>query len=321
MPYTPNMLISVPAPGDPAQRNQWGSTLDTNFQLIDSALGGIFPLSVAGSSNVVLTSAPGAPDQSRYAHYELTGALTGDISVLWPQNVGRTFSVFNNTTGAFSLACGATNGSGAPGGSTITIKQGATALLFSDGVNVGYRVGYTNLPATSISISNTNPAFGSGSGLTLSSASVGADICAIFTDGGSFGFVGLNGGNLYCTVGLNGGVYLAPTAGSWSALSDARFKNIAAYQTNMRDAICGLWIGEFAFTDDGRYGFGLLAQQAHAALPDGLRDVIVGKPATEDGKWTASAEPAAYLALWGVKDLYAEIAALRKEIADLRGSL
>ena len=104
--------------------------------LIDSAVAGILSLSVAGASNVVLTSTAGAADQSRNQRFNFTGTLTGNIYVLWPAGYNRFFSVANNTTGAFTLGLGVNNGSSMPVGSTVTVPQGGTVLAYSDGTNI-----------------------------------------------------------------------------------------------------------------------------------------------------------------------------------------
>ena len=139
MSYT-NLGVYLQTPGDPAVANAWGANLNTDFTLLDNAISGILTLSVAGASNVVLTVANGSADQSRNNKFTLTGALTGNIYVLWPAGRTQAFSVFNNTTGAFTLGAGVNNGAGAPAGATITVPQGGVADLFSDGTNVTARV-------------------------------------------------------------------------------------------------------------------------------------------------------------------------------------
>ena len=116
--------------------------LNSDYTLIDTAIAGILPLSVAGSSNVILTSNSGAADQSRYRAFELTGILTGNITIFWPLGLNRFFSVLNSTSGAFSLTLAVNNGSGAPEGNTIVAAQGNWASYFSDGVNIA------SLPST-----------------------------------------------------------------------------------------------------------------------------------------------------------------------------
>ena len=136
MQYSNNLTLLEPTPFDPSVTNVWGTLLNTNFTLIDSAVAGVFSLSVAGSSNVILTSTAGTPDQSRNAIFVFTGALTGNITVFWPNGKSRVFAVYNNTTGAFSLTIAVNNGAGSPAGTTVAIAQGTTAEFFSDGTNI-----------------------------------------------------------------------------------------------------------------------------------------------------------------------------------------
>ena len=128
-------MLSEMTPFDPAVRNAWGSVLDVNFTLIDSAIAGTLALDVSGGANVTLTSVQGAPDQARNADFTFTGLLTGNIAVFWPVGRNRFFSVTNATTGAFSLTIAVV---GTPG-TVVAVPQGQTMLLKSDGTNISQR--------------------------------------------------------------------------------------------------------------------------------------------------------------------------------------
>lgn len=80
--------------------------------------------SVAGSSDVTLTAA-----ESRNEILEFTGAITANINVIVP-TVASQWTVFNNTTGAFTLTVKNAAGTG------VAVKQGKRALLYDDGTNV-----------------------------------------------------------------------------------------------------------------------------------------------------------------------------------------
>lgn len=100
--------------------------------------------------------------------------------------------------------------------------------------------------------------------------------------------------------------------------SDERLKDWSVDQRDYRDAIGALWIGDFVWKESGASGFGVRAQQAYKVLPNHLG---VRRPRNPEDTWVASSEPFAFLALWGVKDLYAEIGRLRSELASLRDQL
>lgn len=80
--------------------------------------------SVAGSSDVTLTAA-----EARNEILELIGAITANINVIVP-TVAAEWTVFNNTSGAFTLTVKTSAGTG------IALKQGKRAILYGDGTNI-----------------------------------------------------------------------------------------------------------------------------------------------------------------------------------------
>lgn len=81
-------------------------------------------LSVAGSSNVTLTAG-----QAANQIFIFTGALTGNIQVIFPQSA-KTFVVENSTSGAYTLTVIMPSGTG------IAVPQGIALTLLSDATNV-----------------------------------------------------------------------------------------------------------------------------------------------------------------------------------------
>lgn len=133
---------------------------------------------------------------------------------------------------------------------------------------------------------------------------------------------------------LSGGVHLANGATSWSSISDERLKNWMVRQRDYRGAITNLWVGDYdLFTTFAKKGaprpmFGVRAQQAYSVLPANLRDMAVHSGVTSNDPWSVSSEPFAFLALWGVKDLYAQsntqnrvVAAVHKDFDSLRAEI
>lgn len=134
--YSTNLGLIEPTPADPAVANVWGTLLNTNQALIDAAVAGVLSLDVSGSSNVVLTNTNGSADQERNMIFSFTGTLTGNIVVLLPETKTKFCVVQNATSGAFTLSVGANNGSGSAAGTTVTVPQGTTLPVWSDGTNV-----------------------------------------------------------------------------------------------------------------------------------------------------------------------------------------
>jgi hypothetical protein len=98
----------------------WGTVLNSILSTIDTNIGSTLALSVAGNSNVTLSSS-----QAGYLIHNLTGALTGNIQYIFPS--GGFYQVKNNTSGSYTLTVNVTGGSGG-----VTIPQGSSAIVFVD---------------------------------------------------------------------------------------------------------------------------------------------------------------------------------------------
>jgi len=112
--FTPSLRLWEGTPGDPAIRNAWGTWLNTDMTLIESALLDTAVVSIAGLTTYALTTANGAVDQARPMVQSFTGALTANCTVTLP-NVPKFGMAVNATTGGFNVIL--TSG----GGTTVTI--------------------------------------------------------------------------------------------------------------------------------------------------------------------------------------------------------
>jgi hypothetical protein len=163
-----------------ANANTWGNNTNTNLQTVDAFTAGYLSKSVAGSSNVTLTTNNADPTaESSNKVLDLNGTLTGNITVFVPQ-VENNYIVYNNTSGSFTLDVAATGGTG------VSIDQGTYEVVYCDGTNVlKADLGTTN--ASQIT-----------SG-TLADARLSSNV--VFTNGATFtGNVALND-NVYLNVG------------------------------------------------------------------------------------------------------------------------
>lgn len=112
-----------------ANSGAWGTNTNNNLQVLDAFAGGYLSKSVAGSSDVTLTTADADPAaESSNKVIELTGALTGNINVFLPA-VENNYIIYNNTSGSFTLTVAAT-GHTANG---VAVTQGTYASLYCDG--------------------------------------------------------------------------------------------------------------------------------------------------------------------------------------------
>ncbi len=130
-----------------ANANTWGTRTNNNLDVVDAFGGGYIAKSVAGSSNITLTTGNADPTaESANKVIELTGALTGDIVVFVPA-VENEYIFFNNTTGSQTLTIAAT-GHTANG---LAIAQAAYSHVYCEGsANFGIKNAVDKLGATTI---------------------------------------------------------------------------------------------------------------------------------------------------------------------------
>lgn len=121
--YTDNTGIEKPGPGE--QSGSWGTTTNTNFDIIDRSLNGVGEITLAGTTHTLSTS-DGATSDGHYRVLVLGGSPTGSNTItISPNDQDKVYLVYNNT----SYSAVFTQGSG--GDATIT--AGATAWIYADG--------------------------------------------------------------------------------------------------------------------------------------------------------------------------------------------
>lgn len=133
--YTSRLKLERQASGE--NSGTWGNLVNYVFNRIDSSVKGYQSVDVAGSANVTLTSNnsttntddSSTDDQVHNAVLEFTGALTGNIHV-FTDAVETKYTVFNNTSGSYTLTFAPTGGTG------VALKQGAKTLVYTDGTTM-----------------------------------------------------------------------------------------------------------------------------------------------------------------------------------------
>ena len=121
--YTTNKNLGEPAVGDTG----WGTTINTSITAIDNAFGGKTTLTVTGVSGTVTLTA----SQYQVLYLYITGTLTANVTYSIPSGVGGQWTVYNNTTGSYTVTI-----SSAGGGASYTIVQSGRTVLLSDGTNI-----------------------------------------------------------------------------------------------------------------------------------------------------------------------------------------
>jgi hypothetical protein len=124
------------------QANTWGITTNTNFSsIIEQAIAGAVNI-VIPDANVTLTELNGVSDQSRTMMLLCTGTLTASRAVIAP-NLSKVYVIRNATTGGFPIQIQGTTGT------SVTIPNGKTAFVYSDGADFANAVQSLNNVAIS----------------------------------------------------------------------------------------------------------------------------------------------------------------------------
>lgn len=126
-------------PGLLEQDGTWGTTLNTDYDLIDAAISGYTSIAMA-DANYSLTVVSGAADQARIAFLNFTGTLTATRTITIPA-VSKLRVIANNTTQSLTFSTGS--------GTTLTLIAGLMAITSCDGTNV-FQVSSNTTNATTL---------------------------------------------------------------------------------------------------------------------------------------------------------------------------
>lgn len=133
--YVNNLRLKEITTGD--EDGTWGTSTNTNLELIADALGFNTQASFSSDADVTTTVADGAADPARALYFKVTSGTslsTTRTLTIAPNTVSRVMFIENATTGSQSINI--SQGSGA----NVTIANGKTALVYLDGAGSGAAV-------------------------------------------------------------------------------------------------------------------------------------------------------------------------------------
>jgi len=124
--FVNNLRLNEMATGD--QSGTWGTTTNTNLELIGQALGwGTRAIANASTDNI--TIADGASDSDRAMALKLTGGGQACTVTILPNTSSKVWFMFNSTSATLTFTCGS--------GADIAIPAGGTKVIATDGLGSG----------------------------------------------------------------------------------------------------------------------------------------------------------------------------------------
>jgi hypothetical protein len=150
--FTSNSGIEKPGSGE--QAGAWGTTVNTNFDIIDRGLGGIGTITLSGTTHT-LTTTNGQLSDGHYKVLVLSGSPSGANTItISPNDQDKLYFVQNNSgqNAIFSQGSGA----------NATVNNGESAIIYADGAGSGAAVtDFTSvLAAPTDLVNDTSPQLG-----------------------------------------------------------------------------------------------------------------------------------------------------------------
>ena len=128
--YTINTGIELIANGE--QSGTWGDTTNTNLEIIDRLTNGVGSITLSGTTHT-LTTTDGALSEGQYKVLVFGGTPSGTNTVtISPNDQAKQYFVVNSSGESVILTQGS--------GTSVTIADGATDIIYADGGGAGANV-------------------------------------------------------------------------------------------------------------------------------------------------------------------------------------
>jgi hypothetical protein len=167
--YTANSGIEKPGSGE--QSGTWGTTTNTNFDIIDRVLNGVGSITLSGTTHTLSTS-DGSLSDGHYKVLILAGSPSGTNTVTISPNDQDKVYLVKNSSGQSAVF--------------TTLTNGETAWIYADGAGSGAQVqkaGFSQLDNV-LDTNGNNIEFPDSSGAEVNRLKFGAgDDLQIFHDG------------------------------------------------------------------------------------------------------------------------------------------
>jgi len=129
--YSTDLKLELMVTGENA--GTWGTKTNTNLNLLQQAVAGYQEVSIAGGAQTTaLVMSDAALSNARNAVIKFTGTITGNQIVTIPDGIEKVYTIYNGTTGAFTVQFKTASGTGP----TFSTTNKGALLVYSDGTNV-----------------------------------------------------------------------------------------------------------------------------------------------------------------------------------------
>ncbi len=152
MPNTTSTSLKLTVQATGENSGTWGQFTNTNLLILEQAIGGYDAVGI--TSGATLTFSNGVLSNGKNQVLKLTGTISGNVNVVIPDSIEKSYIIDNATTGSHTVTFKTTSGSGV----TWAATDKGTKLVYSDGTNV-VDTAFVSNGITSI-VEDTSPQLG-----------------------------------------------------------------------------------------------------------------------------------------------------------------
>ena len=128
--YSTDLKLELMVTGENA--GTWGDITNTNLNILQQAIAGYDSVALNATTGATLTFSNGILSNGKNAVINLTGTITGNVSVIVPDGIEKTYIIKNSTTGSFTVQIKTTSGTGP----TFATTDKGFKLVYSNGTDV-----------------------------------------------------------------------------------------------------------------------------------------------------------------------------------------
>jgi len=164
--YSTDLKLELQVTGE--NSGTWGDITNTNLVILQQSIAGYSSITLNATTGATLTYSNGLPSDGKNAVLNLTGTITGNVSVTIPATVTqKVYVIRNSTTGAFTVTVKISGQTGV----TFSATDKGTKLLYANGTDfVDSNIGklsndITPTLAANLSTNSNNIQVSSGTGI------------------------------------------------------------------------------------------------------------------------------------------------------------